>query len=170
MNIDGLDQLDRAILNVIKDNARLSYSDIGEKVGISRVAVKNRMGILEKNGVIKGYKTIIDETSVPEGISFILDVETDPQEYQNVVEMLARDSFLRQIYVTSGKCRMHCIGFASNMRTLESHINHLFRSTKGILKMNWNMLLSTVKDIDGGVDYYGYQESEHLERGRSEKQ
>ena len=43
MNIEGLDKLDNAILETIKDNARMSYSDIGEKVGLSRVAVKNRM-------------------------------------------------------------------------------------------------------------------------------
>lgn len=36
MNIAGLDKVDNAILEVIKDNARMSYSDIGEKVGLSR--------------------------------------------------------------------------------------------------------------------------------------
>lgn len=169
MNIEGLDKLDNAILETIKDNARMSYSDIGEKVGLSRVAVKNRMEILEKKGIIQGYKTIIDETKAPEGVSFILDVEVIPEEYQNVVEVLARDRFLRQIYSTTGECRMHCVGFAPNLRTLESHVNHLFRSTKGIRKLNWNMLLRAIKDVDGGVDYDGCKKSEHMEsRGEAE--
>ena len=60
MNSEGLDALDKKILDVIKENARLSYSDIGAQVGISRVAVKNRMDILEKNGIIKGYYTAIE--------------------------------------------------------------------------------------------------------------
>ena len=54
MNIEGLDKLDNAILETIKDNARMSYSDIGEKVGLSRVAVKNRMEILEKKDTEEG--------------------------------------------------------------------------------------------------------------------
>mgnify|MGYP002528618138 FL=1 len=171
MNIEGLDKLDNAILETIKDNARMSYSDIGEKVGLSRVAVKNRMEILEKKGIIRGYKTIIDETKVPDGISFILDVEAIPEEYQNVAEVLAKDRFLRQVYSTTGECRMHCIGFAPNHRTLEHHVNHLFRSTKGIRKMSWHMLLSTLKDVDGGVEYDRCKESEHLEtRGEAETQ
>ena len=29
--------------------------------------------------------------------------------------------------------------------------------------MSWHMLLSTLKDVDGGVDYEGYKESEHME-------
>lgn len=65
MNIEGLDRFDHAILEVIKDHARMSYSEIGEKVGLSRVAVKNRMEIMEKKGIIQGYKTVIDETKVP---------------------------------------------------------------------------------------------------------
>lgn len=147
MYIEGLDRLDNAILETIKDQARMSYSDIGEKVGLSRVAVKKRMEIMERNGIIKGYRTILDETKVPEGISFFLDLETIPEEYQNVVAILSRDRFLKQIYSTSGECRLHCVGFAPNVSTLDSHVNYLFRSTKGIRKMSWNMLLSTIKDV-----------------------
>lgn len=169
MNIEGLDKLDHAILEVIKDHARMSYSDIGENVGLSRVAVKNRMEILEKKGIIQGYKTMIDETKAPEGISFILDVEAIPEEYQNVVEILARDRFLRQIYSTTGPCRLHCVGFAPNIGTLESHVNHLFRSTKGIRTLNWNMLLRAIKDVDGGVDYDECKKSEHMESGGSKE-
>ena len=46
MHIEGLDELDNKILETIKDNARLSYSEIGERVGVSRVCVKNRMAAL----------------------------------------------------------------------------------------------------------------------------
>ena len=34
MNIDGLDNKDNEILSLIADNARMSYSDIGEAVGL----------------------------------------------------------------------------------------------------------------------------------------
>lgn len=153
MNIEGLDKIDNAILEAIKNDARKSYSDIGAEVGLSRVAVKNRMDIMEKNGIIRGYKTVIDETKMPAGISFILNIEVVPEEYQNVVEVLVRDKLLRQIYSTTGDCQIHCVGYAPNHRTLERHVDHLFRSTKGIRKMGWHMLLSTIKDVDGGVEY-----------------
>ena len=39
MFLEGLDALDQKIVQLLIENARLSYSDIGEKVGISRVAV-----------------------------------------------------------------------------------------------------------------------------------
>ena len=168
MNSEGLDKLDYAILHVIKDNARMSYSEIGEQVGISRVAVKNRMDALEKNGVIQGYKTVIDDTKTPEGVSFILDVEIYPEKYHEVISLLLENKFLRKVYTTTCECRVHCIGFAPNYRTLESHVNHLYRISKGIRTMSWHMLLTALKDVDGGVDYEEYKEPEHMESGRKE--
>ncbi|MGN0513765.1 MAG: Lrp/AsnC family transcriptional regulator [Lachnospiraceae bacterium] len=163
MNVDGLDALDNKILEVLENNARATYSEIGEIVGLSRVAVKNRMDILEKNGIIQGYKTVINPTKVPQGIKFIIDVEATPEMYQEVVDTLGTDKFLRQIYTSTGDCRLHAIGFAPNANTLVSHVNHLFLKTKGIRKLSWHLLLTTIKDVDGGVKYVRYQESEHLE-------
>ena len=40
MYLDGLDELDQKIIRLLIENARISYSDIGEETGISRVAVK----------------------------------------------------------------------------------------------------------------------------------
>ena len=54
MHIEGLDDLDNKILEIIKDNARLTYKEIGEQVGISRVSVKTRMDALQEKGIIKG--------------------------------------------------------------------------------------------------------------------
>ena len=158
MNLEGLDVIDNKILNVIQNNARLSYSDIAELVGLSRVAVKNRMDVMEKNGIIQGYKTIINSSKVPNGISFILDLEFIPELYQEVVEVLGRDRYLRQVYSTTGDCHLHAVGFAPNTKTLESHVNYLYRNTKGIRKLGWQILMSTIKNLDGGVEYERKQE------------
>ena len=59
MYLDGLDGLDQKIVRLLIENARISYSDIGEKVGISRVAVKTRIQALEQRGIIEEYTTVI---------------------------------------------------------------------------------------------------------------
>ena len=54
MYLSGLDEQDRKILNLLTQNARYTYSEIGEKLGLSRVAIKNRIDALEQRGVIRG--------------------------------------------------------------------------------------------------------------------
>lgn len=153
MYIEGLDEMDNKILKELKDNARATYSEIGEAVGLSRVAVKNRIEVLEKKGIIQGYKTVINPTKVLQGISFTIDVEAEPSLYQTVVDALVADKYLRQVYTTTGACRLHAVGFAPNATALESHVNSLFLSTKGIRKLHWNLLLTTIKDVEGEKNY-----------------
>lgn len=47
MFLNVLDELDQKIIQLLVKNARMSYSEIGEKIGISRVAVKARIQVLE---------------------------------------------------------------------------------------------------------------------------
>ena len=166
MQIEGLDEMDNRILEVIADHARMSYSDIGEKVGLSRVAVKNRMDQMEKNGVIRGYRTEIAAEKVPESIPFYLDIETDPQRTDEVLDQLARDSVIRRLYLVSGNCRIHAEGLAPNRNTLQVYTRYLYRSQKGVLKLACSIILSTLKDMDGGIEYVQRNlEQEHLEDG-----
>ena len=55
MFLEGLDALDQKIVRLLIENARASYSDIGQKAGISRVAVKTRIQALEQRGIIEEY-------------------------------------------------------------------------------------------------------------------
>lgn len=84
MYIEGLDELDNKIIEVVKENARLTYSEIGEKVGVSRISVKKRMEALEEKGIIQGYKAVIDSTKLSEGVRFILDLETTPECFEDI--------------------------------------------------------------------------------------
>ena len=43
MYLDNLDELDQKIIQLLIENARISYPDIGEETGISRAAVQARI-------------------------------------------------------------------------------------------------------------------------------
>ena len=98
MAIPGLDNVDNRIIELLSENARMSYSEIGDAVGKSRVAVKTRIEQMEKKGIIRGYSVLIDPSAVPGGIQFTLDIETTPQEYENVIAKLSIGSMIQKIY------------------------------------------------------------------------
>ena len=79
MYLDGLDELDQKIIRLLIENARISYSDIGEETGISRVAVKARIQALEKRGVIEEYTTIINPQKISGAVSCYFEIETKPE-------------------------------------------------------------------------------------------
>lgn len=49
-----MDETNKAILRLLKENGRMSFTEIGEELGISRVSVKKRVEKLEEEGVILG--------------------------------------------------------------------------------------------------------------------
>ena len=148
-----MDPINQRILELIRENARMSYSDIGKAVGISRVSAKKRMDSMEKAGVIGGYHTVIDEEKTRGGLRYIIDIEAIPEEYAAVVKTLTADKELEQIYSTTGDCRIHCVGRSRNQSTMESHVTYLFNHTKGIRKISWHILLSDLKHAEEGDGY-----------------
>jgi len=50
-----MDELDKKILEMLKINARESFSNIGKKVGLSAPAIGKRVRQMEEEGIIEGY-------------------------------------------------------------------------------------------------------------------
>ena len=55
-----MDNLDRAILDLLRQNARAGYGDIGSSVGLSASAVKRRVDRLVADGVIRSFTIQVD--------------------------------------------------------------------------------------------------------------
>jgi DNA-binding Lrp family transcriptional regulator len=91
MYLDGLDELDQKIIRLLIENARISYSDIGEETGISRVAVKARIQALEKRGVIEEYTTIINPQKISGAVSCYFEIETKPEYLAQVTDILYKN-------------------------------------------------------------------------------
>ena len=59
-----LDDRDLAILTALQDDARATYADVGAAVGLSASAVHERVRKLEQQGVIHGYRAVVDPEAV----------------------------------------------------------------------------------------------------------
>jgi DNA-binding Lrp family transcriptional regulator len=69
-----LDGIDRKIVALLRENAKLTFADIGGNVGLSATAVKRRVDRLENDGVIAGYGARIDPRALGEGIEALIEV------------------------------------------------------------------------------------------------
>jgi Lrp/AsnC family leucine-responsive transcriptional regulator len=60
-DMDGtVDELDKRLVRLLRDDARRSMADLGRKVGLSRTATLARVRRLEDAGVIRGYHADVD--------------------------------------------------------------------------------------------------------------
>src|ERR1700759_3106076 len=59
-----LDAISWKILEALQESARMSFAELGRKIGLSTPAVAERVHRLEEAGVIKGYHASLDSTKV----------------------------------------------------------------------------------------------------------
>lgn len=55
-----LDRFDRSILAVLAENGRISITDLSKRIGLSKSPTQARLRRLEENGVILGYRALLD--------------------------------------------------------------------------------------------------------------
>ncbi len=59
-----LDDIGWALLRELQENARLSFSELGRRVGLTPPAVADRVRRMEEAGIIRGYRLEIDHTLI----------------------------------------------------------------------------------------------------------
>lgn len=149
MFLGGLDALDQEIVRLLIENARISYSDIGEKVGISRVAVKARIQAMEQRGVIEEYTTIINPQKISGAVSCYFEIETLSEALPVVTDLLNRNEIITQIYRVTGKNKLHVHAVAASSEEMEKLIREVIDPLPGVVSCDCNIILSRIKDIKG---------------------
>jgi len=73
-----VDKFDRAIIDLLTRNARLSLSQIGREIGLSRTSVAERVQRLEDNKFIEAYTIKLGEASSPSVVSAYFQMTFSP--------------------------------------------------------------------------------------------
>ncbi|MFA5489205.1 MAG: Lrp/AsnC family transcriptional regulator [Candidimonas sp.] len=73
------DRIDRKIMEILQNNARISNVDLAHAVGLSPAPCLRRVQALEERGVIQGYVALLDMRSVLLGVETFIQVQMNSQ-------------------------------------------------------------------------------------------
>ena len=146
MYIDSLDKVDNQILNLLLEDARMGFTEIGNIVGLSRTAVKTRVSALESKGIIKGYKAIVDPQEAPEMMTFVVNVEAKPDSFEACKQIFSEATeTVIAVQITGTNCRIVAICLSPNMKTMRDFVNKICRAVPGITSVAINTVLDVIK-------------------------
>ena len=98
--------MNEKLLSLIEENARLTNKEISVMLGLSEQDVENEIKSLEENGVIKGYKAIVDiEKTNSETVSALIEIKIQPKYghgFNDVAERISRLDEVESVYLMSG--------------------------------------------------------------------
>lgn len=138
-----MDDIDRRLLSLLREDGRRSYADLARQVGLSAPAVHDRMGRLERTGVITGYRAEVNAEAVGLGVTALIGIIEKPDtEYAAVTDELEKIPEVESCYFLAGeesfliKVRVGSIG---ELEPLVTRINRL----PGVARTRTAIALST---------------------------
>lgn len=98
-----LDDTDRRLIALLRDDARLPAASLAAALGISRATVKTRMERLQANGVIQGFTVVLGEDTDTAPVRAIAMIEVEGRVTDRVARALAGFPQIRALYSTNGR-------------------------------------------------------------------
>jgi DNA-binding Lrp family transcriptional regulator len=133
-----MDDKDKQIIRILKDDGRAGYSDIGKKVGLSEGAVRKRIKALADSGVIRKFTVRI---GVAEGAEAITLLATNPSfPTQEVSKKIREIANVETVYEVTGEYDIVAVISGMNVAEVNECIERI-RRVEGIMKTNTMIVL-----------------------------
>ena len=96
-----LDDTDLEIMGLLAEDARRSFAEIGETVGLSGPAVSERVKRLQESGVIEGFTINVDRSQLRAGVPVFVRVDVGDGDVTALRDRLADDDAVEHVFVTA---------------------------------------------------------------------
>ncbi|NPV72041.1 MAG: Lrp/AsnC family transcriptional regulator [Firmicutes bacterium] len=145
-----MDALDSRILKLLRENARMSYSEIGRRINLTIPSVAARVRKMEERGLIRGYTVNIDPGKASMGLLAITLVTLESPRFipQFTSTVMSAPEVLECHHTTGDSDYMLKVAVA-DVAALERFLSELLKDIEGVRTTRTMVVLSTVKDTFG---------------------
>lgn len=145
--MNTLDKVDQAILRALKEDARMSMAEIGRRVHMSRVAVRERIKRLVEEGIIQEFTIVIDGKALGYDVHAFFEIEVVPNQLEAAARILAKIEEVTVVYQMTGLSSLHVHAFLSDAEALAVFLREHIYSIPGVVKVSSDLLLQRFKSV-----------------------
>ena len=139
-----MNDTDSQILGLLRDNARMSITDLANKIRVSRATVQKRIEYMEMNGIIMGYTIRIKPSANQNTIRAWMNIMVEGTQTRAVVKALRLDSAVQTLHTTNGKWDLLVELEWDSLESFDKILERI-RNISGIYNTETSILLSTYK-------------------------
>ena len=139
-----MDTIDLTLVDALVANARITFADLAERVGLSGPSTAERVRKLEERGIISGYSALLDAEAIGLGLTAFVSVTLESPKH--------RASFLEGIEALPGVVECHHVAgdddyllkvHVAGTRGLEAFVSDGLKVLPGIARTRSIVVLST---------------------------
>jgi DNA-binding Lrp family transcriptional regulator len=151
------------VLKLLEENARLSDAEIAMMLGLREDEVKGVIADLERRGVIRKYKAVINyEKAGIELVQALIDVKVSPERntgYDSLAERISRFPEVKSLRLVSGEYDLSVLVMGRTMQEVAHFVAEKIAPLEQVRNTVTHFLLKTYKE-NGEI----YEEKEQVKR------
>ena len=137
-----LDATDRALIALLRENARIGHAEAARRLKLSRTTVQARVESLERRGVVVGYTVRLAEEMSRRLVKAYVSIIVAPKAAAAVTKALQRMPELRALHSVSGPSDLLAIVEAEDVPLLDGALDRI-GAVEGVERTQSSIILST---------------------------
>lgn len=136
------DKTDDLILGILRENSRVSNTDIATKLVLSESSVRRRIKGMEASGRIRRYTVEVDDRNLSSAITWVSVNPSVPTK--QVSESIRGVKGVESVYETAGQFDVAALITGANIAEVNKTIEGI-RRIEGVITTNTTMVLRTIR-------------------------
>ena len=144
--------IEKDLINLLKENARRSNSDLAALLGVKEEKVKKMITALEKEGVIVQYTAVIHEDKVKDSdviIRALIELSVRPRRktgYQHIARRISQYSDVVSHYLVSGNYDFLIIAEGKSLEDISTFVSDKLASIEHITSTSTHFIMKKYKE------------------------
>lgn len=148
-----IDEIDRKILSILMQNAKMPYTEIAKEVHVSGGTVHVRMKKMEDMGIVKGFNLVIDHSKLGYDITAFLGIYLEKSSlYDQVTDALQEIPEVVSAHYTTGNYSIFARIVCRDTKHLLQLLHDKVQKISGIQRTE--TFISLEENVDRPLDIY----------------
>jgi Lrp/AsnC family leucine-responsive transcriptional regulator len=140
-----MDQIDHLLLTSLEDDARLSFAELGQRVGLSKTPCWQRVRELERSGVIRGYRAEIDAAQLGLQVEAFVHVTSSSVQHVEFEAAVQQHPAVLQCFSTAGQANYLVHVLVTGIAELDSLLRLEISQMPGVQRTEATVCMKTIK-------------------------
>jgi Lrp/AsnC family leucine-responsive transcriptional regulator len=142
-----VDKTDRAILQALEADARLSFAELADTVGLSKTPCWNRVRELEKSAVITGYHAAIDPLQLGLELHAFVQVTLDGRRHAEFETAVQQHASILECHATTGQGDYLLHVLVPGIAALDGFLRNDLSRMPGVQRLHTTVATKSIKHV-----------------------
>ncbi|MFM1557585.1 MAG: Lrp/AsnC family transcriptional regulator [Limisphaerales bacterium] len=138
------------LLKLLRDDASLTPAQIAGRLNLAEAEVETKIKELETNGVILGYRTVINEEKLEVDIvRAVIEVKITPEReggFDRLATRIARFDEVRSCYLMSGGYDLMVVVEGTDLKAVSAFVSEKLATIQGVISTVTHFMLKPYKE------------------------